>query len=181
MQVWVADKEIHDLANAVKAKHHHPRLEHASVAVCFSDAKAFVNGRFNWGKTTKFTSLAKLFHTNKYEFLINLPSDGWYDILNEAQRAAWIDLRLCCCQVDYMPETIEENGVKKPLKDQWGRIQYTDVIKLDEDGNPKWKIVAPDLNVLIDNVAHYGAWCQDLLDFKQVIEKENERTGKVSG
>lgn len=175
MNIWKADDGVLGLMRQVKAKHHHPRLEQASIAVLFNDAKPFVKERFNWGKTSKFGKVAKLFQGDQYDFYITLGMDAWTDVLSQEQREAWLDLHLTRCQVDFEPETVEVNGKPKPLKDEFGRIQYTDVMKVDEDGNPKWKVVPFDLHVLTDNVLRYGPWCQDLLDFKNALENKDKR------
>lgn len=169
MLVWCAPAEVFDLVNTVKKKWHLPRLEEAEIAISFNDSKPFKNGRFNWGKTAKFSSLAKLWHSKKYDFHISLCADAWLTVLKASQREALIDLHLTRCVVEYMPETIEENGKKHPVKDEWGRVQFTNEIKKDDDGIPKWKIDPLDLNVFQENVIRYGVWCQDLLDFKSAI------------
>lgn len=171
MIVWPANNEVQSIVEKVKTTHHFKRLQEASIAISFNDSKAFVNGRFNWGKTSKFSPVAKIWHAKKYDFQISLPSDLWHSILNADQREAWIDLHMTRCQVEYVPITVEENGKKKPVKDEWGRTQYTDEIKRDEDGEPKWKLWPLDLEVFQDNVLRYGCWCQDLLDFQNVIHQ----------
>ena len=173
MMVWSVNNDINTLINEVKEKHHHPRLAEAKIAAAFCDSKPFIGGRFNWGKTAKFSTLAKLWHPEdkKYDFLITLCADAWHGLLNAEQREALVDLRLTCCQVEYEKVMEEINGKSKPVKDEWGRIQYTDVIKTDEDGAPKWKVGKLDLNVFQDNVLRYGCWTQDLLDFSEVCDK----------
>jgi len=98
--------------------------------------------------------------------------------LSDYQKEALVDLRVCCCQVEYEPEVQEENGKKKPVKDKWGRTVYTNVIKLDDEGNPKWKAAPLDLHVIQDNIARYGCWCQDLIDLKSTIKDAELRVVK---
>ena len=173
MLIWQANSEVHKLVETIKIKNHLPRLQEAKVAVCFNDAKAFIGDRFNWGKVAKFSPMAKIFQPEdrRYDFCVTIASDAWVAVLDEKQREALLDLHLERCQVEYVPVMIEENGKKIPVKDEWGRIQYTDQIKMDEDGIPKWKIVPLDLNVFQQNVWRYGCWCYDLADFKTAINK----------
>ena len=110
-----------------------------------------------------------MWHQNPYDFCITIPSDLWADFLNEDQKRAYIDLQLTRCQVEYVPETTEINGKKKPIKDEWGCIKFTNEIKLDNDGNPKWKVSNLDLEVLTSNIRRYGLWHDELLEFKETI------------
>ncbi len=174
--VWPASDEVLKIVDDIKNKYHYPRLAAANIAVSFVESKAFVRDRFNWGKASKFNSAAKIWHpaNKRYDFLITLSSDVW-QLLNPFQREAWIDLHLTCCQVEYEPEMIEENGKKKPKKDDWGRVVYSTTIKADKEGDPKWKMQKLDLLIYQDNAGRYGCWCQDLLDLKTTLkETENK-------
>lgn len=173
MLVWQVNSEIQNILESIKSTYHHPRLEEASIAMSFNDGKSFVGGRFNWGKLSKFSSLAKLWHpeNKRYDFHISFPADSWHGLLNSEQRKAWIDLHLCRCQVEYVPVTVEVNGKKKTQKDEWGRVQFTSEIKRDEEGSPKWKVIPMDLGVFQENVMRFGCWCQDLFELKSAIEK----------
>lgn len=174
---WTADKAVVDLFNEVKNKYHGTRLAEAEIAVCFVDSKPFVKGRFNWGKVRRFQAVDKLWHSDqkRYDFLIMLCSDAWNNVLGSMQREALADLHLTRCSVDYEPveEETTVNGVvkKKIVKDDWGRIEYTQEIKRDKDtGEPKWKIEPLDLHVFSGNVQRYGVWCEELLNFKEAMD-----------
>lgn len=177
MIVWPADNDVMALGEKIRTSNHLPRLLEAKIAIAFNDSKPFIKGRFNWGKVLKFTNVNKLWHPKdkRYDFLINLCGDAWIDILDGGQREALLDLHLNCCQVEYEPEVIEENGVKHPVKDEWGRIQYTNIIKRDDDGNPKWLKVPLDLNVFTDNVGKFGLWCADLIEFHKACEHKEAK------
>lgn len=166
MIVWQADNEILQAVEQIKNKHHLPRLDEASVAVCFNDSKAFVKGKLNWGKVQKFSNQQKIWHQKKYDFLITLSADVWHSILDQVQREALLDLHLRRCQVEYLP--ILEN--KKPVKDEWGRVQLSTDIKRDEDGVPKWRVSSFGIEVFAENIRTYGLWCEPLLDVYQAIE-----------
>ena len=95
--------------------------------------------------------------------------DLWHSVLKGDEREAYIDLQLSRCSAEYMPEEIEENGKKRKNKDEFGRIQYTNVIKTDDDGNPKWKVLPLDLEVFSQNVRRYGLWCDMIQELKEAI------------
>lgn len=177
MQVWPANQEVFTLVDKIKNLHHIPRLQLASVAIEFTDSKAFIKDRFNWGRVSKFSASAKLWHPKdkRYDFLISLSGDGWNSVLNAGQREAWVDLHLVRCSAEYKPMVIEENGKRHPVKDDFGRIQYTEEMKFDDAGNPRWRILPLDLNVFQENAQRYGCWCQDLLDFKSALNEEDHR------
>ncbi len=177
-KVWAGDENVFALVNKVKEQYHLPRLQAARIAVSFVDSKPFIGGRFNWGKVSKFSAAAKVWHGDEYDFLITLSDTAFNDVLEGKQREANIDLLLNCCQVEYVPEMETKGAKPKPAKDKWGRIIFTDEIKLDEEGDVKWKVVPLDLHAYQDNVVRYGCWCEDLLDLESAIKSVDSR-GKV--
>lgn len=175
---WPAAPDVVQLMEHVKAKHH-PLLIDATVALAFIDAKPFTKNRFNWGKASKFSSLNQLWQAKeqKYIYQILLPADGWYQVLAGVQREAWLDLHLTrfhpemIAAFDEGPEAGEgeeaaakkKKGKPKPKKDKFGRIVYTNDVKLDEEtGEPLWKVDPLDLHVFAVNAKRYGLWCEDL-------------------
>ena len=166
---WKAPAEVVDLLNQVKIKHHAAHLGSAQIAVSFDDSKPFVHNKLNLGKVTKFSPLARLWQGQQHDFCLSIPMDLWHSVLNPEQREAYLDLQLSRCSVEYLPDEIEENGKKKKIQDEWGRVQYTQEIKVDDEGNPKWKVVPLDLEVFAANVRRYGLWCDDLLELKDAI------------
>lgn len=166
--LWQANSDIVQHLEELKEKHH-PHLETARIALGFVESKPFIKGRFNWGKTSKFSKLAKLWQEVKYDFCIVLCSDAWHDILNTEQRDALLDLHLSRCSVEYEPAIVEENGVKKVVKDEFGRVQYTTEMRFDDEGIPKWTVLPLDLNVFADNASRYGLWCDELLEFQSAV------------
>ena len=90
------------------------------------------------------------------------------------QQEAWLDLVLTRCQVEYEPNTIVENGKKVVIKDEYGRVEYTDVIKTDDEGAPIWKVSPMNLAVISANVKRYGAWFEDLVSLKKAILDHKE-------
>jgi len=167
---WKAPSNVVDLLNSVKVKYHEPRLQTAHFAVVFNESKPFIKDRFNWGSISKFSVFNKLFQEpQKQDFCITICSDVWHSVLNSHQQEALIDLHLTRCEPDYVPETIVEGKKKIVVKDEWGRIKYTSEFKLDDDGNPKWRVAPLDLSVFSKNVSRYGLWCPELHDLQSVM------------
>jgi len=167
---WKASQDVLELINHVKTLHHSDRLSDASVVLCFDDSKAFVKNKINLGKVSKFSTIARLWQNQKHDFCLVICADLWHDVLGNVEREALIDLLLSRCEVEFVPETIEENGKKKTVKDDWGRIQYTREVKLDDEGNPKWRVAPLDLELFAKNVRRYGLWLDDLLEMKKAID-----------
>jgi len=174
---WKAPSEVLDILNVVINTHHSQRLAGASIACCFDDSKPFLRNKLNLGKVTKFSPLARLWQGQQFDFCLSIPMDLWHSVLKGSQREAYLDLQLTRCTVEYKPEEIEENGKKKKVKDEWGRVQYTQEPKTDDEGNPKWKVVPLDLEVFAANVRRYGLWCDDLLELKDAIIAAPETGG----
>lgn len=167
---WKVPADVGNIVEQVKVSHH-SHLEGATIAVAFDDSKPFKNDRLNWGKTQRFSDLNKLFQTPQmFDFCIVLSSDVWHDVLDANQKEALVDLHLTRCQVEYMPETITENGKKKTIKDEFGRVKYTSEMKFDDNGNPKWKVIPLDVWVFTQNVSRYGLWCHELMEFNEAAQ-----------
>jgi hypothetical protein len=168
---WKAPANILDQLNEIQLKHHSPRLDAAKFVVALSETKPFIQNRFNWGAVKRFSEFQKIWLSEEYDFCIVLCSDVWHSILNPEQKEALLDLHLSRCSPEYVPETVVEGKKKKVVKDEWGRVKYTNEIKYDENGNPKWVVHPLDLEVFTDNVLRYGLWCSELCDLGTVIAK----------
>ena len=166
--IWKAPANVLDIVFKVRDEFHLPRLEGASIAMCFTDTKAFRSNRFNWGKTQKFSQFSKIWQANKYDFCLILCADVWNGLLNDRQKEALVDLHLTRCEVDYIPEMDERD---RPVKDEWGRIQYTQEVKYDDAGQPKWRVLPLDLFVFTRNVSRYGLWCEEMDEFGKVASQ----------
>lgn len=170
-QHWAAPPDVVDMLAEIQAAHH-PTLQEAVFAVEFVDAKPFVKDRLNLGKSSKFSKAAKVWHpqNKKYDFCISLCADVWHGLLKPQQRAANLDLRLSQCQVDFEPQVVEVNGKKEKIKDEWGRVTYTDVLKRDDEGRPIWKVEPLDIRIITANIRRFGLWYEDLATLKEVVE-----------
>lgn len=160
-----------DLNNLIeKVKSHHKRLENASIVACFDDSKAFIKNKINLGKVTKFSPLAKLWQNEKHDFCLIICATLWQEILKESDKEALIDLLLQRCDVERVPKFYEENGKKKPIKDEYGRIEYSEEFKVDDEGEPKWRVLPLDLELFSNNIRKYGLWLEDVLEFKKALD-----------
>jgi hypothetical protein len=168
VQHWAAPPDVLDLLSEVLEKH--PHLSEATFAVSFADSKPFIGDRINLGKVSKFSKADKLWHAQdkKYDFRITLCAEVWA-MLSNAQRKAHLDLRVSQCKVEYEPETIEENGKKIKVKDEWGRVSYTTEIRRDDEGHPMWKIVPADILILTENIRRCGLWYEELEVLKEAV------------
>ena len=129
--IWKAPPEIQQLLEVIKNKNHSPRLDQCSVVVCFDEGKPFVKNKLNLGKLSKFSAMARLYQKDKHDFCLVVPSTLWQEMLNAEQRKAYLDLQLTRCDMEYVPETVEENGKKKKIVDELGRIQYSNEPKYE--------------------------------------------------
>ena len=151
---------------------HHPHLADAMIALEFVDSKAYIKDRLNLGKVSKFSKATQLWFpdTAKYDFCITLCIDVWTELLDETQCEALLDLNLSRCQVEYEPETVIVNGKTQVVRDEYGRTEYTNDIKHDDEGQPIWKVSLLDVNVLVQNIKRYGLWYEGFLELKTAID-----------
>ena len=171
---WKAPNVVDELVEVVLNKHHSSRLQMAQIAIALDDSKSFVKNKFNWGSVNKFSSFNKLWQNQKFDFAIVLCSDSWNNILNDSQKEALIDLHLTRCNLEYVPETVMEGKKKKVVKDDWGRIKFTNEIKVDDEGNPKWYISPLDIYVFVQNFERYGNWCSEFCQLNKFVSAEEQ-------
>jgi len=168
-----APSHIMDLFHTVQDQHH-PHLEGSVLAIEFVDSKPYVKDRLNLGKVGKFPAATKLWLQNKFDFFISMCTDVWFDLLDEDQREAYVDLLLTRCQVEYEPNVVTVNGKDQVIKDEWGRVEYSDTVKADDEGRPVWKVVPLDILTLTQNIKRYGLWYEDLLELHKAIQTWGE-------
>jgi hypothetical protein len=170
MAIWRAPIEVSELLSDIKRTHHSPRLDACCFAVCFDDSKPFVKNKINLGKLSKFSNLARLYQREIYDLCLTIPCDVWSEVIKtEEQRRAFLDLHLTRCDMEYVPEVVEENNKKTKVVDEFGRVKYTNEPKYDSEGNVKWVIQPLDLMVFAENVRRHGLWQDELVIFEQVI------------
>jgi hypothetical protein len=49
-------------------------------------------------------------------------------------------------------------------------LEYTNEIKTDEDGQPKWKLIGHDLEEFRDIVRRHGIWDENIRSFKDALD-----------
>lgn len=165
---WKAPPNILDLVSNVRAKHH-PSLEEADITAALADNKPYSGDRLNWGTVKRFSDFSKIWQVTTYDFCIVICSDVWHTILREEQREPLVDLHLSRIEPEYEPETIAENGRKRIVKDDNGKVKYTETVKLDDDGNPKWKLLPLDIMVFAKNIERYGLWVDEFADLEEAV------------
>lgn len=169
---WLAPDNFFSLLDSIKTKYHSrlcTDVGDCKIALVLTDSKPFLSGRLNWGKIKKFDKFSKLWMNKDFDYCILMSSDVWNEILDSKQKEAILDLHLSRIEPKYEPNTVIENGKKKVIKDEFGRIEYTSNIKLDKEGNPKWQVGPLDLQVFASNVRRFGFWCEELDNFKKII------------
>lgn len=171
---YPANQQVFELFDKVKQQYH-PGLAEARIAVALVDAKPFIKNKFNFGKISKFSDAHQIWHpeNRSYQFLSTLVLDVWNDILDNHQREALADLHLECCKIEYEPVTVEVNGKKKVVKDEYGCVEYTNVFKLDKDGEKIYKVEKIDIQILSANIKRYGLWLEDFVEFANVLKEKN--------
>jgi len=169
MNVWNATAEIAATGRKVKESHHHPRLALASIWWLICDSKPIQSDRFIAVKTQRCNKAEKL--ETQHDFKIVIIAEAW-EMLTNDQREQALDEALCHCGVKYIPQMLEINGRKEPVKDDMGRIIYTDVISYDGDGVPKWKINQPDAGLFFAMLQRHGEYSEDARNVIRALNKK---------
>ena len=155
--IWEAPQEIRIAAETIKDEFH-PHLSNASLWVLCSDGKALRNNQLVVTQSKKCTKTEKL--STGRDFKIIVMAEAWSLLPDSARRIA-LDEALCRCGVKYVPQTVEVNGRKEVVKDDLGRIIYTDQIEFDRDGVPKWRINPPDAGLYYALLQRHGQYCEE--------------------
>jgi hypothetical protein len=167
--IWEATADITQLVQRIKKDHHHPRLAQASIWVLISDGKGVVDNRIITVKAAKCTKHEKL--STGHDFKLTIMAETWAN-LTDAQRDIAVDEALCRCGVKYIPQTVEVNGKKEMLKDDWGRVLYTDQISFDNDGNPRWKINKPDAELFFSMLTRHGEYDESAENTTRALNRQ---------
>lgn len=153
-EIWQAPEDIRAELNRLKDEHH-PHLAAASLWVLCSDAPGIRDNQLIATQTKKCTKTEKL--SSGHDFKVIILTETWSKLTDE-QRSVALDEALCRCGVRLVPETVEINGRREVLKDDLGRVIYTDEIDVDKLGNPKWKINRPDADLYFALLARHGTY-----------------------
>ncbi|MBI1372126.1 MAG: hypothetical protein GC159_05115 [Phycisphaera sp.] len=152
--VWEAPRAIQDAVKRLK-RNHHPHLEHASIWVLCSDRAPLRKNRFVPTSSTLCTKTEKL--SAGHDFKITISMEAWGKLTDE-QRDRALDEALYRCGVKFEPETLEINGKAHVVKDDLGRVIFTDEVAYDKEGRPRWQINPPDADVFFGMLQRYGAY-----------------------
>jgi len=166
VSVWEAPRAIQDTVKRLR-KAHHPHLEQASIWVLCSDRSPLRRNKFVPTVTTLCTKTEKL--SSGHDFKITISMDGWQR-LTDPQREIALDDALHRCGVKREPETIEINGKAVVIKDDLGRIIYTDEIAYDKEGRPRWQIMPPDGEVFFGMLRRYKGYNDEAENTIRTIE-----------
>ena len=155
--IWNAPKDIESAIRTLKDEHH-PHLGSASIWVLCSDSKPIRNNQLMVTMTKRCGKTEKL--ATGHDFKIIVLMEAWANLPDSARMLA-LDEALCRCGVKYVPQTIEINGKKEVVKDDLGRVIYTDEIDVDKEGEPKWKVNPPDAGLYYSLLQRHGKYSEE--------------------
>lgn len=169
MSIWelAEDSLEYSLMNEIIARYHQT-LQEAKIILYGCDKNRIRDGQVVIAKAEK--SSQKMKASAGSDFTITMHMMPWGDLTLD-QKKACMDHELTHCGVQFEPIK-ERVGTKwKVVKDEYGRKQYTNDIKRDENGIPKWKLVSHDLEEFNNIVLKHGVWDQNIKSFKEALEK----------
>jgi hypothetical protein len=155
--IWEASVKIQQQVRAI-ADQHHSHLHQASLWVLCSDARAIRDNHIIATQTKKCTNTERL--SSGHDFKIIIMMEIWA-MLTDEQRDKALDEALCRCGVKRVPQTMEINGKKEVVKDDYGRIVYTDEIAYDKEDRPKWKINRPDAELYFGMIRRHADYNEE--------------------
>lgn len=165
-EIWQAPEEIRTQLKQIKDEHH-THLAAASIWTLCSDAPGIRDNQLIATQTKKCTKTEKL--SSGHDFKVIVMMETWAKLTDE-QRAVALDEALCRCGVRYVPETVEINGRREVLKDDLGRIIYTDEVDVDKLGNPKWKVNRPDAELYFALLKRHGEYNEPAENTTRALE-----------
>ena len=155
--IWEANEDIKRLLRDIKNEHH-PHLSTASIWVLCSDGKAIRDNHVIATTTQKCTNTERL--SSNHDFKITIMMETWAHLTDKGREIA-LDEALCRCGVKYVQQKMDINGRKEVVKDELGRIVYSDEIEYDKEGIPKWKINKPNAGLYFDLLMRRGAYSEE--------------------
>ncbi len=153
---------------------YHSRLEEAKIVLYANDKNKNRANKIIIAEASKASSKMKA--STNADFTIMVYMTPWSD-LNMTQKRACLDHELCHCGVHFEPVKEAAGGTRsgrprlKVVRDDYGRVQYTNEIKRNENGEPKWRLLPHDLEEFRDIVARHGIWDKDIQSFKEVLDR----------
>lgn len=166
--IWQAPDEIRRTIIELRDEHH-PHLAAASFWALVSDGKAIRSNRLVVTQSKKCTGTEKL--STGHDFKIIVMAEAWAELPDKARRIH-LDEALCRCGVKYVPQTMEVNGKKEIVKDELGRVVFTDEIDYDKNGSPKWTINPPDAGLYYDMLMRHGEYSEEAENVNRAIDNK---------
>ena len=181
MAVWPADSSVTGLLEQVRNQAHLPRLADVKVDVTLTDGPPFVKDRINLGKVTKVPECYRMRQKEPADFEITISGGVWGEMfVADKQRRALLDLHLTRIQPVFTPEIVVENKKRVIVKDEFGRVQYSQDVKLDKNGEPIWRIDPIDIKTIMQNIRRYGFWFDDLQECRSVVLEIDPQISEVN-
>ncbi|MEX2673027.1 MAG: putative metallopeptidase [Phycisphaeraceae bacterium] len=165
-EIWQAPEEIRKQLQLIKDEYH-THLAPASMWVICSDGAAIRDNQLVATQTKKCTKSEKL--STGHDFKIVILMETWAKLTDD-QRHLALDEALCRCGVRMVPETVEINGRREVLKDDLGRVIFTDEMDVDKLGNPKWKVNRPDAELYFKMLARKGTYNEQAENTVRALE-----------
>lgn len=153
---------------------YHTHIAEAKIVIYCSDKNRTRANKIIIADASK--APAKLKASTSADFTITLYMMPWGD-LDTNQKRACLDHELYHCGVHYEPvqEQIGQSRQGRQrmqvVRDEYGRIQYTNEIKRNENGEPKWRILPHDLEEFCDIVERYGRWDESIQSFSDALDR----------
>lgn len=163
--IWQAPEEIRRTVLELRDAHH-PHLSAAGFWVLVSDGKAIRSNRLVVTQSKKCTNTEKL--SSGFDFKIIVMAEAWAELPDKARRI-YLDEALCRCAVKFVPQTMEVNGKKEVVKDELGRVVFTDEIDYDKNGQPKWAVNPPDAGLFYDMLMRHGEYSEEAENVNRAI------------
>lgn len=158
---------------------YHSHLEEAKFIVYCSDKNNNKANKVVIAEASK--APARLKASTNADFTITLYMMPWGD-LNMDQKRACLDHELYHCSVHYEPvkeqigQSRQGRARMQIVRDEYGRIQYTDEIKRNESGEPKWRLISHDLEEFDEIVERYGRWDESIQSFSEALNRSSSET-----
>ena len=166
VSIWEANEDIKAKLRKLKTEHH-PHLSLAGIWLLCNDGQAIRDNQVVTTRVSKCTKTEKL--ASGYDFKIEIMMETWAHLTDKGRLMA-LDHALCQCGVRHVPQKMEINGRKEIVKDELGRIMFTDEVEYDKQNNPKWKINKPDAPLFFEMISRYGMdYCEEADNVQRLI------------
>lgn len=154
--------QIYKQMDAIK-REHHKHLEGARI-IMFMDYSEPSGSALTFGTASLASSQVKAL--SGANFVITINALAW-DNLDEEGRTALLDHELSHCHVCLKPM---KDG-RETIRDAFGRVQYTNQVKRDADGNIQYRIIPHDVTEFISIVKRRGLWMENLQKMRATMQQ----------